>query len=203
MIHSIYKTTNKINGKFYFGMHTSEDPNDNYLGSGTALKSAINKYGIENFTKEIIKICESREELEHFEELYVGMNIDDPLCYNLKAGGQGGWDHTHVDGAIAELRRSRIKESFKKGISKGWQLTTEQRSELFSGDKNGFAGKTHSKETRAKISAANITDKETEQNRIDLYHAEPKSWGWKARLGIKYGIKPQKVAPWLKKRGLI
>ena len=201
MIHSIYKTTNNINGKFYIGMHTSIDPNDDYLGSGTTLKSSIKKYGRENFTKEILKICESREELEHFEELYVGMNIDDPLCYNLKDGGQGGWDHTHVDGVIAELRKSRIKESFKKGRSKGWQLTTEQRSEMFSGEKNGFHGMTHSKEARAKIGKASETPKPIEEQRILQFQAEPKTWGWEGRLATKWGISRQKVAPWLKSKG--
>ena len=40
----IYKTTNLINGKFYIGKDSKNDPN--YLGSGKILKKAFKKYGI-------------------------------------------------------------------------------------------------------------------------------------------------------------
>jgi len=48
----IYKTTNKINGKIYIGKDTTSNPQ--YLGSGKLIKRAILKYGVENFTKEIL-----------------------------------------------------------------------------------------------------------------------------------------------------
>lgn len=38
-----YKTTNLINGKFYYGSGSKED----YLGSGKALNNAIQKHGKE------------------------------------------------------------------------------------------------------------------------------------------------------------
>ena len=49
-----YKITNLINGKFYYGIHSTNDLDDGYFGSGTALKSAVKKYGIDSFKKEII-----------------------------------------------------------------------------------------------------------------------------------------------------
>ena len=49
----IYKTTNLINGKIYIGKYKGN--RKNYLGSGVILKKAIKKYGIENFTREIIE----------------------------------------------------------------------------------------------------------------------------------------------------
>lgn len=36
--HIIYKTTNLINGKIYVGMHSTDNLNDGYLGSGWILK---------------------------------------------------------------------------------------------------------------------------------------------------------------------
>lgn len=57
----IYLTTNHINGKRYIGKHYGE-LNDSYLGSGNLIKAAIEKYGKENFSKEILYISQSEEE---------------------------------------------------------------------------------------------------------------------------------------------
>ncbi len=48
----IYEITNNINGKTYIGQHL--DRGDNYWGSGTNIRRAIEKYGVENFSKRII-----------------------------------------------------------------------------------------------------------------------------------------------------
>lgn len=43
----IYKITNKVNQKFYIGIHKTENINDDYYGSGHCIKAAIKKYGID------------------------------------------------------------------------------------------------------------------------------------------------------------
>lgn len=50
----VYKTTNVLNGKIYIGVHSTDDLNDGYMGSGKAISTAIKKYGEENFTTEIL-----------------------------------------------------------------------------------------------------------------------------------------------------
>ena len=61
MYYLIYRTTNLLNGKYYVGAHRTTKKNDDYLGSGVALKRAIKKYGRENFSKEIVEECETED----------------------------------------------------------------------------------------------------------------------------------------------
>lgn len=89
-----YKITNLLNNHFYYGVHCTNNLNDNYMGSGKRLKYAINKYGIINFKKEILKYFNSKEEAFEYEEYIVNEElIQDPNCYNLTKGGNGSWLH--------------------------------------------------------------------------------------------------------------
>ena len=62
----IYITTNLINGMKYVGQKQYDKYGrwKSYLGSGIYLKRAINKYGEENFTREIIEECETKEQFQ-------------------------------------------------------------------------------------------------------------------------------------------
>src|SRR5574343_1086439 len=92
--HFIYRTTNLLNGRYYVGLHSTNDVYDNYIGSGTRLWNEVNKYGLENFKREIVEYLPSRQELKERERSLVNEDkMKDPLCLNLKFGGEGGWDH--------------------------------------------------------------------------------------------------------------
>lgn len=90
----IYITTNHINGKKYIGQkkYDKYDYWKTYLGSGILLSRAINKYGRENFSKEIIEECETRDALNAREKYWISyydaVNSDE--FYNLASGGDGG-----------------------------------------------------------------------------------------------------------------
>ena len=89
--HFIYKTTNLLSGRYYIGMHSTDDLNDGYLGSGTLLRRSINKHGKENHSIEILEFLNSREELAAREKEIVSLQeIAKKECMNLKVGGSGG-----------------------------------------------------------------------------------------------------------------
>ena len=49
----VYKWTNKVNNKWYIGSHKGLT-DDGYIGSGVGLIHAIEKWGIDNFVREIL-----------------------------------------------------------------------------------------------------------------------------------------------------
>lgn len=198
MYYTIYKTTNQLNGKTYIGYHSTKDLNDSYLGSGKILKQAIEKHGIDNFTKEILYIFPTREEaLQKESEIVDEAFVMDSNTYNMKLGGEGGFDHTWND----PKRIEAIRESFKQGRSKGWQLTDEQRSEMFSGKKNGFHGKRHTKEAKERISKAmqkKKMDPELIERRIEEFNAIEKKWGYIGKLAKQWNISHTQVRRFMK-----
>jgi len=92
--YTVYKITNKIDGKIYIGKHQTKDLNDGYMGSGKLISRAIQKYGIENFEKEILFQFDNEADMNEKEaEL-----VSEEFCmredtYNLCPGGHGGWGY--------------------------------------------------------------------------------------------------------------
>lgn len=154
MYHYIYKTTNKINGKYYYGRHSTKNLHDGYLGSGKYLQNAIKKYGKENFFKEILEFTSSSEELWCLEERYITEDmLQDSNCYNQSYGGinyisslkknnqQKFLEHQSnagKRGGVASLNRFSQEEKLewhKKGRAastgakgKSWKLCDETKS---------------------------------------------------------------------------
>lgn len=88
--HYVYQIKNEINGKIYIGKHSTNNIDDNYMGSGTRITRAIKKYGIENFTKTIIDVCLTEEQAFELESFIVDKEfIERSDSYNLRCGGVG------------------------------------------------------------------------------------------------------------------
>jgi len=87
----IYLTTNYINGKRYIGQKKFDNASrwKSYLGSGSYLSNAVNKYGKDNFSREIIAIAYSLEELNKLEENIINDHnvVNSKDYYNQMEGG--------------------------------------------------------------------------------------------------------------------
>jgi len=99
----IYKITNLINNKLYIGQ--SKDIQQRWLHErsrafnpksntyNTPLSRAFRKYGLENFTFEVIEICPI-EELDEKEKAYILLyQTLVPLGYNVSSGGTMNRNH--------------------------------------------------------------------------------------------------------------
>lgn len=145
----IYRITNNINHKTYIGQHKyckSLLVDDGYMGSGVILKKAQKKYGIENFTKEIITIAMSRSEANVLEKYYIAKERKENNfgCYNIADGGQGGAWNKGVP--CSDESKKKISESLKgRSHSEEWKRKINENSTRFSGHH-------HSEESKKKIS---------------------------------------------------
>lgn len=93
----VYKITNIKNNKEYIGVHSTNDLNDNYYGSGRAIKRAIKKYGIKSFIKEVLHCFDTRAEaLEKEKELVDECYVKNKNTYNLSIGGTSYIDSLKV-----------------------------------------------------------------------------------------------------------
>lgn len=130
-----YKITNTKSGEYYFGVHSTDDLDDGYLGSGTRIKEAIEKEGKENFNKEIIKFFSTiTEALEEEARVVTKDLVDDPMCYNMVLGG-GGYDNNSLTVIDKEL-------GIKVVISpEEYQENKDKYESLIKGKNNGMYGK--------------------------------------------------------------
>ena len=89
----IYKTTNTLNNKIYIGLSSKlVEESTSYIGSGRLINQAINKYGKEHFTKEIME-----RDIEDFDllcerEIYWIKELESKVehgNYNITDGGEG------------------------------------------------------------------------------------------------------------------
>jgi len=125
MKYTIYKITNKINGKVYIGKHMTKNPYDGYMGSGRAIKEALKKYGKSNFNKEVLFIFDTEKEMNDKEiELVNESFISTNKTYNKGLGGEGGPQFTGLKHSeetkrkLAEFQTGRKhSEETKKKIS--------------------------------------------------------------------------------------
>jgi hypothetical protein len=177
--HYIYKTTNLKTGKFYIGMHSTDNLNDGYLGSGKRLRRSIRKNGIENFKLEILEFRPNRSSLKVREKELVNEDLlKNQMCMNLQVGGGGGFSgEKHREKffiAAKKVQTSNLTQG-RKTQAILWKSNEEwanmKRLKIKEGLRNidfdhgsTFRGKTHSDETKKKIGEKNANNQKGEKN---------------------------------------
>ena len=164
----VYKTTCLVNGKIYIGKHETDNLDDGYLGSGILIRRAIEKYGEENFTREILFECSSREEMNSKEAELVNkefLNRDD--VYNLKRGGEGGFDFINNNSEIksnanftkwnslTKKERCAIGKKISDRLNQVWKEHPEKFKNVPKINPLAFKGKHHTEETKQKVREKN------------------------------------------------
>lgn len=138
MIHYIYKITNLKNNKIYIGKHSSKKTNDNYYGSGVAIKRAIKKYGKENFKKEILCYCDNEKELNAKERYYINFYDTYKKGYNMTFGGEGMLGYKPSE---QQKIRQSMTQKLKFMNEPEYREKLSKKAKLRTGEKNPFFGK--------------------------------------------------------------
>ena len=170
--HYIYKTTNLINGNEYIGVHSTNNINDGYMGSGFNLKRAIRNYGAENFSTKVMKFFYHKAAAYSEEERLVNSAyIKRRDTYNIVVGGGvlgSGPDHPsygkpHPYDLSGEKNPNFGKRGEKSALF-GRKYSAAHRAAIAKGNK----GKKISEETLIKISESNRSHLYSDKRQGDL-----------------------------------
>jgi hypothetical protein len=130
----LYKIENLIDGKYYIGVHKTYNLEDGYFGSGKRLHLAIEKHGKENFRKTILEFFDTEEAMFSAEASIVNEEfVKDKLTYNMKVGGNGGWNYVHERGLNRGFTGKTHSEETKKLLSElasGREVSDATRKKL-------------------------------------------------------------------------
>ena len=137
----VYKTTCLVNGKIYIGKACGSRIIKNYLGSGTYIKRAINKYGKENFIRTIIDSTDNRKDQNLKEIFWINFygSRNPEVGYNITLGGDGG----SFSSLFSEETRQKMSESAKERCK-----NSKHNVSMY--------GKHHTEETKRKMRVSHV-----------------------------------------------
>ncbi len=145
----VYKITNILNNKIYIGQSMSPTKrwkrhtylSQSKIKSNQYIHRAMNKYGVYNFIFDIVKECNSKDEVNQveFDLINEYKTRDKNFGYNIKPGGykRGGWKHS-------EETKAKQKTNWKN-------IHTPESIIKATESRRGYS---HSKETKKKMSEA-------------------------------------------------
>lgn len=225
----VYIITNNVNGKKYIGLSINKKPSfrESYFGSGKLIKQAIQKYGKNNFSKEILRDFDNEDDARQFEKKLIEGNdaVRSPMFYNLAGGGYGG---ACVGRIVSKTTKEKISKSLsgrkrppevidkvsKKlrgrkqdkaviakraiGIKIAWREMSDSTKKLRSSKiSKAHKGKNVASTTRTKLSQANA--KLTKEQVLDIFSMRKSGLSLNA-IKHKYGIGTSSISEILNKK---
>lgn len=200
----VYLTTNLVNGRKYIGQHKGSELDEKYLGSGTALLGAIQKYGRENFTNELVQFYKTREELNEGEIYHIALNnaVKSREFYNIANGGEGGSlskENHPMWGVRGELHWNYGKNRSEETKKKIGDAHRGEKSHMFgrTEELHWNYGKPMSEAQKEKLSKAHSGKKLSEEHKENIALAnkgkkhtdETKNKISEANKGLRVGSK--------------
>jgi hypothetical protein len=178
-----YKTTNLINGKFYYGSGSRMD----YLGSGTNLIRAIKKYGKENFRIEKLRFFKTRKDAFYYEDRFLKLYKVNSLVesYNLINSGKTGTcglkmsQESRDKMSAAKQNMSQETKDKMSELRKGKPKSQEHKDKIIKAN----TGKKRSQETKDKMSLSKQNVSQETKDKISAAHkGKPKSQEHKDKM---------------------
>lgn len=152
MGYTVYKHTNKKNGKVYIGI-TGRKPEERWENGhgyyGQPFYNAILKYGWNNFEHDILftDLTEEEAKEKEIELIAEYKSSNSKYGYNASVGGESANGMVHTEETKERISRSlKGRKSPSKGI-----LWSEERKESITGENSHWYGRKHTEETKEKM----------------------------------------------------
>ena len=164
----IYIITNKINGKIYIGLSVdikrrfSEHKSPcRFQKKETPIARAIKKYGLVNFSFDILELVECKSKLCEREIFWINKMKPE---YNLTSGGDGVRDY---------IVSEEVKEILREYGKKQWNSLTEveKQKRILNNLKGQPKGHIVSESTRNKLRECNLGKKMSEETKNKISKA--------------------------------
>lgn len=141
-------------------MHSTNNLDDGYMGSGYRIRRSIKKYGENNHKKIILHFLPDRGCLKEKEKQLVTENLlNDPLCMNLTIGGEGGFtiEQQKLNAEKSKIKQKELREtnlewvnkkslSLSKGLKESYKIGKREKKQPLD-----WTNRKHSEETIKKM----------------------------------------------------
>lgn len=156
---------------YYVGIHSTDNLDDNYYGSGKYIKRSILKHGKEKHDKIILEMFHTRELLLQKEkELVNHILINDPNCMNIKPGGVGGFGQVNRKQRAKTIEERYGKDFYRNIASIGrGNMTDDHKEKLRQASIRNGSGKNNLGKKRIKYICPHC-GKEAAKNVLVRFH---------------------------------
>lgn len=189
--HYVYRITNKIQNKHYYGVRSSKIEPKLDLGIKYFSSSSNKEFKLDqrenpsSYKYKIVRIFNTRKEAAEFEiKLHIKFNVGiNESFYNKAIQTSVGFDVTGVSPSdetkqkMSEVKRGKARKPHS-------DETKHKMSESKKGENNPFYGKTHTEEIRQKLS-------ETQKGENSHMFGKPKSEETKLKMSESTKGKPK------------